>query len=89
MAPDSAAIMDTLAAALLQKGDIKRAQRMNERTLKTNPESPTFLFRKAKILEASGNIDDAIMLIKSVLDSQQAFPERAEAELVLKRLSGS
>jgi len=89
MAPDSAVIMDTLAAALLHKGDIIQAQRMNERSLKTNPESPTFLFRRAKILEASGNIDEAIKQLKSLLDNRQTFPERTEAGLMLKRLSGS
>jgi len=89
IAPGSGEIMDTMSAVLLQKGDFARAQRLNERALEANPESPTLLFRRAKILEVSGNIDEAIKALSSLLDSKQAFPERTEAELILKRLSGS
>ncbi|HDZ62306.1 MAG TPA: PEP-CTERM system TPR-repeat protein PrsT [Nitrospirae bacterium] len=89
LAPDSGVIMDTMAAALLQKGDLARARRMNERALQTKPESPTFLFRKAMIEQGSGNTDEAIKVLRLLLESRQAFPERAEAGLILKRLSGS
>jgi putative PEP-CTERM system TPR-repeat lipoprotein len=87
--PESAVVMDTLAELiLLSKGELRRAQRLNMRALEKRPDSPTFLFRKAMILEASGKQREATTVLRQILDSQQPFPERAEAETMLARLGG-
>jgi tetratricopeptide (TPR) repeat protein len=89
IAPQSASIMDTLAAILLMQGDTAGAQRIIENALEIKPESPTLLFRRVMLLEATGKTDEAIMELGSLLKKKQEFPEKAEAEHMLQRLRGS
>ena len=89
IAPRSVSIMDTLTAILIRQGDTARAHRVIENALEMRPESPTLLFRRAMLLDATGKSDDAIVELTRLLKKDQAFPERAEAELMLKRLQDS
>jgi len=86
--PESATVMDTLSGLLLSKGELGRAQRLNMRALEKIPDSPSFLFQKAMILEATGKLDEATTVLRKILESQNKFPERAEAETMLTRLGG-
>lgn len=86
IAPQSASIMDTLAAILLMKGDTAGAHRIIENALEIKPKSPTLLFRRAMLLEATGKADEAIVELTRLLKKDQAFPERPEAESMLARL---
>lgn len=88
ISPKSPGIMDTLSGLLLARGELVRAERLNERALEKNPESPTFLFRKAKILEAMKKKDEAVVVLMKILGDKKTFPERDEAEAMLKRLGG-
>ena len=88
VAPNSAAIMDTLSGLLLSRGELDRAERLNLSALEKNPDSPTFLFRKARILEAAGKRDEATAVLTKILQDQNTFPERDEAEEMLDRLGG-
>jgi len=88
ISPKSTGIMDTLSGLLLARGELVRAERLNERALAQNPESPTSLFRKAKILEAMGKQDEAAAVLIKILGDKNTFPERDEAEAMLNRLGG-
>ena len=89
IAPDNSTILDTLSLVYLNRGDLSRALRFNERSLENSPDMPLYLLRKASILEAAGNKDEAVTELKSLLRKRQSFPERAQAEQMLQRLSGS
>mgnify|MGYP001544567923 FL=1 len=89
IAPNSVSIMDTVAAILLIQGDTEAAQTIIGKALEISPDSATVLFRKATLLEATGKTDEAIMVLNSLLQKNPQFPERAEAERMLKRLNGS
>lgn len=86
--PESSGIMDTLSVVLLANGELARAERMNMRALEKNPASSSLLFHKARILEAAGKQDEAVTLLMKILQDQQTFPERDEAEAMLARLGG-
>ncbi len=88
LAPESLATMDTLAELLLGSGDLDRAERLNQRCLKEKPGDPSFNYRKAKILLARGNRSGAADLLESLLEAGASFPERGQAEALLKRLGG-
>lgn len=87
--PRSAAVMDTLAAIWLSKGDVKQARRFNEKSLAFSPGSPTYLYRRAQVLEAEGKPAEAAAELRALFDSQRPFTERDAAREMLKRLSGS
>jgi len=87
--PESVMIMDTLALVLLQKGELVRSQRVIERALERRPGNPTLLFRHAVYLEKSGQEKKAMDALKMLLKKRVQFPERTEAEQLLKQLSGS
>ena len=89
IAPQSTSIMDTLAAILIIRGDTARAQQVIDNALEIRPDSPTLLFRKAKLLQATGKTDEAIAELSQLLKTDKRFPERVEAELLLKQLRGS
>jgi len=86
--PESPDVMDTLSELLLEKGELNRAERLNMKALEKNPDSLTYLYRKARILEATGKKDEAVAVLKKILDSQQTFPARTEAEAMLNHLGG-
>jgi putative PEP-CTERM system TPR-repeat lipoprotein len=87
LAPESAAIMDTLAIVLMKNGYSDRALRMNERALEKIPGKPGFLYHKAVILEASGRISEAKTILLTLLSDPEEFSGRAEAEQLLARLN--
>ncbi|MET0081746.1 MAG: XrtA/PEP-CTERM system TPR-repeat protein PrsT [Sedimenticola sp.] len=88
IAPDSAAIMDTLAEIMLAKGELERAERFNQKSLDKTPNNLTFRYRKAKIMKAKGDMDGALKQLKLILASNKHFPEQAEAEQMLKQIEG-
>lgn len=86
IAPDSPSIMDTMATILLMTGDTARARRLIGEALEKQPDSPTFHFRRAMLLETTGDTEAAIVELTTLLEKNQAFPERGEAESMLTRL---
>lgn len=85
-APESAAVMDTLAGILLRTGDTERAARMIDRALAKEPENPSFRYRRALQLEAVDNRGEAIQVLQELLARDADFAERASAEAMLARL---
>jgi tetratricopeptide (TPR) repeat protein len=89
IAPKSTSIMDTLAVILIERGDTRRAKRVLQQALEIAPESPTLHYRRAMLLEASGETEQAIAELSLILEKNQDFPERADAEAMMQRLRGS
>ena len=88
IAPQSVSIKDTLAAILLIQGDTAGAQSIIENGLEIKPGSPTLLYRRAMLLEATGKADEAIVELDSLLKKNPEFPGRAEVERMIQRLKG-
>ncbi len=88
LAPESAAIMDTLAVVLLKNGDIERARRQIERALAKKPKKPAFRYHGAMIAAAAGDKTSAIKALQSLLGEGGVFSEKAEARQLLAELQG-
>ena len=61
--PDNAAIQDTHAMILLEKGDFDEALAVNQKTLDAAPDSPQFRFHRAQILAAAERPAEALELL--------------------------
>lgn len=87
LAPESVSIMDTLALSLLENGEVSRAQRILERALAQKPGDPSLVYHQALVLEQLGQGEQARAALQALLDRNPHFPERADAERLLGRLS--
>jgi putative PEP-CTERM system TPR-repeat lipoprotein len=85
LAPDNAAFIDTKGTVLMAKGDYAAAV---ELLAKAQAESvdPSIAFRYAKALVETGDSSAARRVLLNL--QTQSFPERAEAEALLRELSG-
>ena len=82
-------MLDTLAVIEHLNGENRSAYRNIERALAGAPQNPSLRYHKAMIGASLGEKDQAIALLEELLaDDAPAFPEQAEAESLLKKLSG-
>jgi putative PEP-CTERM system TPR-repeat lipoprotein len=86
IAPDSAAMMDTLAVVMLKNGQAKQAQRVMDKVLKLAPQDLTMRYHSAMIDAAAGDISTAELKLTELLDSGGEFPEKGEAKKLLAEL---
>ena len=89
VAPESTMVMDTLALILLEKGDVRKAQRIIDRAREKMPEDRTLHYHQALILEKAVGAQAAQKVLQELLSNEEEFPERKEAELALERISTS
>jgi len=87
-APKSADIADTLAVILARSGETLEARRMIDLALDLDADNASLLFHKAQILEQAGERALAERTLESALKDSRNFPERAEAEALLRTLQG-
>jgi cellulose synthase operon protein C len=87
-APKSADIADTLAVILARSGEMLEARRMIDLALDLDADNASLLFHKAQILKQTGERPLAERTLEAVLKSGRTFPERAEAEALLRELQG-
>jgi len=85
-APGSAQVVDTLAATLIELGQLERAERILERAERDLPGSQTLRFRKAVLLEKRGRLAEARATLETLLAANTGFAERNEAQRLLERL---
>ena len=83
----SVTVMDTLAVLVSQSGDTARAQRLIERALAQQPTNPNLIYHRIQILEKAGQTQEAKSSLEALLKKDLAFPKKAEAKQMLKRLS--
>ncbi|AFL76077.1 putative PEP-CTERM system TPR-repeat lipoprotein [Thiocystis violascens DSM 198] len=87
-APKSADIADTLAMVLLRNGDAREARRVIDKALEIDADNGSILFHKAQILREGDDTREATQVLESALKGDRQFPERSEAEALLKSLRG-
>lgn len=78
--------MDTLAVVLLKNNEEVKAQRTIERALKKLPDNPSIKYHSAMINAAAGDKTKAKKYLTELLSGKAIFPEREEAEALLKTL---
>ena len=84
---ESAAIQDTLAMTLLAAGQINEAKSAIARALGKTPDNASMRYHRVRINLALDQKSSAISELKRLLKNEQQFPERGEAEALMKRLS--
>lgn len=86
LSANSAAALDTLAVVLLNNNQKERAQRTIERALDKNDTNASIKYHSAMINVAIGDKQKAKGVLESILTGDAVFPERKEAEALLKTL---
>lgn len=88
LAPDSSSVLDTLGMALMANNKLMEARRIVDRALALAPKNADIAFHNAKLTAAEGNKKTAIKLLSKVLQNNEEFPERKNAEALEKQLQG-
>jgi len=86
-APQRADVMDTLGWILVQQGtDATRGRELLRKAVTREPDNPEIRFHFAASLAKAGEKDRAREELKRLLSSTSTFPQRAQAETLLKQL---
>ena len=90
LAPESPEVLDTLGMVLLQEGDGQTAVRTLERAAanasEVNAIDATITYHLALALSATGDTEQAGLLLGKILGQERAFSERRQAEALLESL---
>ena len=86
LAPDSSAVLDTLALAQFENNNLDEARKNIDRALTAAPKSPDIRFHEAKIRAAEGDKSGAMVAVSSLLNRDENFAEQEEAEAFLESL---
>lgn len=86
LAPENPGIMDTLAIIQLDLGDSAEALDLLRRAHAQLPQSAEIQLHLARALIDEGETDEAKDLLTRLVDSEHVTAERAEAEVLLRRL---
>lgn len=86
LAPDSAAVLDTLAVVEYISKDYDQAQRNILRALKSAPDDPSIRYHSAMIAAALKDNASARATLEKLLAANPKFPEVAEAKALLATL---
>lgn len=87
LAPQSPQALDTLAAVLMEQGRDRQAVDVLRRAVDLAPGNPSVAYRLALALSKAGHTEDSRKAIESLLSGEQAFPERKEAQDLLRRMA--
>lgn len=86
LAPDSAAVLDTLAVVEFINEDYEQAQRSILRALRNAPDDPSMRYHSAMIAVANNDNSTARSTLQKLIAANKAFPELAEAKALLAKL---
>lgn len=86
IAPEQPGVLFNLGRLVLQKGDAERAVKLLEKARTMSPDSQLVRYDLAKAYIKVGSNDLARIELQQLLRSRQEFPERAEAEDLLRKL---
>ena len=84
--PADPAILDTLGVLLLEQGQPRKAAEVLRRAYSFDPADPTIAYHRAQASAAAGETAGAVVLLEEALTGPVAFPERSEAEALLRSL---
>jgi cellulose synthase operon protein C len=86
LAPESAAVLDTLALVEYTSKDFEQAQSSILRALKSSPDDPSIRYHSAMIAAALNDNATARTTLEKLLATNPKFPELAEAKALLATL---
>ncbi|MEE9355359.1 MAG: tetratricopeptide repeat protein, partial [Methylococcaceae bacterium] len=86
--PKAIAILDTYAMILAEKRQFERAETMMMQVISRTSKKSIFKYHLALIQKKSGQIEKARNTLSEIFSSGEDFSEKAEAELLYKKLSG-
>ena len=86
LAPENGSITDTYGWILHLQGDYERALAILERALRQSPDNADVKFHLAATYAKLGNKTRARAILTDLLETNSAFPSRAEAEEIARRL---
>jgi len=86
LAPDQAAIADTLGGLLIEKGDTARGLELLQKAVSLAPQSAVIRFNFAKALVKSGKKDEAKKQLDDLARLGDKFPAQDEVATLLKSL---
>lgn len=84
--PGTVTLMDTLAMVYLANQNLDKAIRTMKEVRYLDPENRTLRLHEAEINAAAGNEASAIKTLQELLSEKEEFPEKLEAEVLLKSL---
>jgi len=84
--PQSAELNDTYAMVLLEQGKIDEARRVIDKAKYLNASNPTITYHRALILEGGGDLEAAERELNNLLQVNESFSYRADAENLLRRI---
>ncbi|MEE4350897.1 MAG: XrtA/PEP-CTERM system TPR-repeat protein PrsT [Pacificimonas sp.] len=89
IAPRNAAIADTYGWSILKSdGDAKLALNLLRRASQTLPRNAEIKYHLAEAYLANGQRSQALTAVREALQINEPFPERAQAQALLRRLGG-
>ena len=88
LAPDNPLIADTLGWMLVERGEVSQGLPLLRQAREALPDHPQINYHLAIALARSGARPEARRLLENLLKQASAFPERAQAEAVLRQLGG-
>jgi putative PEP-CTERM system TPR-repeat lipoprotein len=86
LAPDNAAVMDTLGWLLVEQGNTARGLPLLQKALAGTPASPEIRYHVAVGLHKSGDKNGARKELETLLAQNRPFPQLEEARSLLKTL---
>lgn len=86
LAPEQAAVMDTLGVMLVEKGDAGRGVELLEKASKQAPQNSMIRFNLAKALVKTGKKDEAKKELDELAKLGEKFAEQAEVAKMLQSL---
>ena len=89
LAPNTAAVIDTLGWILLQGGDLEGGLENLQKATALDPGEPEIRFHFVVALDRNGRGEDALRELQALLSQGQPFTGVEEARSMLSRLSGN
>ena len=86
LAPDNAAVLDTLGWILLEQGEPKRATGLLRKAADLAPKAAEIQYHLGVALARSGDKGGARKQLEQLLAANKDFPQRAEAQALLTQL---
>jgi putative PEP-CTERM system TPR-repeat lipoprotein len=87
VAPQNAAITDTLGWIMVQKGDVANGAKFLQQAADTSPDSLDIDYHLAFALDALGKKADAMAVLKTALAAGRDFDSKKDAQSLMDKLS--
>jgi len=89
LAPNSAAVLDTLAMIRLERGEVDPSVSLLREAINRDARNLGYRYHLAMALALKGNEGEAMALLEELLAQPRNFGERAEAEALFNKLRSS